>query len=41
MRNAFANNMSTDNKLSEAQIPKKIQSGGYFGSWLVNFGKKY
>ena len=41
MRNAFANNMSTDNKLSEAQISKKIQSGGYFGSWLVNFGKKH
>ena len=40
MRNAFANNMSTDIKLSKAQISKIIQSGGSFGSWLGNLGKK-
>ena len=39
-RNAFANNMSTDIKLSKAQISKIIQSGGPFGSWLSNLGKK-
>ena len=33
MRNAFANNMPTDIKLSKAQISKIIQSGGSFGSW--------
>ena len=32
--------MSTDTKLSKAQISKIIQSGGSFGSWLVNSGKK-
>ena len=32
--------MSTDIKLSKAQISKIIQSGGSFGSWLVNLGKK-
>ena len=40
IRNAFANNMSTDMKLSKAQISKIIQSGGSFGSWLGNLGKK-
>ena len=40
IRNAFANNMSTDTKLSKAQISKIIQSGGSFGSWLANLGKK-
>ena len=40
LRNALANNMSTDIKLSNAQISKIIQSGGSFGSWLTNFGKK-
>ena len=40
IRNAFANNKSTDIKLSEAQISKIIQSGGSFGSWLGNLGKK-
>ena len=40
IRNAFANNMSTDIKLSKAQISKIIQSGGSFGSWLGNLGKK-
>ena len=40
IRNAFANNMSTDIKLSKAQISNIIQSDGSFGSWLVNLGKK-
>ena len=31
-RNAFNNNMSTDLKLSRAQISKIIQSGGFLGS---------
>ena len=34
VRNAFANNMSTDIKLSKARISKIIQSGGFLGSWL-------
>ena len=29
LRNSFNNNMSTDLKLSKAQISKKIQSGGF------------
>ena len=33
-KNAFNNNMSTDLKLSEAQISKIIQSGGFLGSLL-------
>ena len=40
IRNAFSNNISTDTKLSEAQISKIIQSSGSFGSWLGNLGKK-
>ena len=32
--------MSTDIKLSKAQISNVIQSGRYFGSWLANLGKK-
>ena len=32
--------MSTDIKLSKARISKIIQSGGTFGSWLGNLGKK-
>ena len=40
IRNAFANNISTDMKLSKAQIFKVIQLGGSFGSWLGNLGKK-
>ena len=40
IRNAFANNMSTDIKLSKAQIPKVIQSGGSLCSWLANLDKK-
>ena len=34
MRNAFANNMSTDIKLSKAQLPKIIQSGGFIEALL-------
>ena len=32
LRNAFNNNMSTDLKLSKAQISKIFQSGGFLGS---------
>ena len=32
--------MPTDIKLSKAQIFKIIESGGSFGSWLGNLGKK-
>ena len=32
--------MSTDIKLSKAQISKIIQSAGSFGYWLGNLGKK-
>ena len=34
LRSAFNNNMSTDLKLSKAQISKIIQSGGSLGSLL-------
>ena len=34
LRNAIENNMSTDIKLSKAQISKKIQSGGFLGKPL-------
>ena len=34
LRNAIENNMSTDAKLSKAQISKIIQSGGFLGSLL-------
>ena len=34
LRNAFNNNMSTDLKLSRAQISKIIQSRGFLGSSL-------
>ena len=40
LRNAFANNMSTDMKLNKAQISKTIQSSGSFGSCFGNLGKK-
>ena len=40
IRNVFINNMSTDIKLSKAQISKIIQSGGSFGFWLDNLGQK-
>ena len=32
--------MSTDIKLSKAQISKIIQGTGSFGSWLAHLGKK-
>ena len=32
--------MSVDIKLSKAQIFKKVQSGGYFGSWLATLSTK-
>ena len=38
LRNAFNNNMSTDLKLSRAQISKIIQSGGFLGSLLSKLG---
>ena len=37
IRNAFNNNMSTDLKLSKAQINKIIQSGGFFSKLLVHY----
>ena len=40
IKNAFANNMSTDMKLSKAQVSKIIQSCRFFGSLLGNIGKK-
>ena len=40
IRNAFATNMSTDIRLSEAQISTIIQSSEYFDSWLGNLEKK-
>ena len=36
IRNAFANNVSKDIKLSKPQVSKIIQSGGCFSSWLAN-----
>ena len=35
LRNAFNNNMSTDLKLSRAQISKIIQYGGFLGLLLI------
>ena len=40
MRNAFANIMLSDIKLSKAQISKIILSGGPFSSWFGNLEKK-
>ena len=40
IRNAFANKMSTDIKLSKAQISKIIQSDGVLGEMLHKLGKK-
>ena len=34
LRNALNNNMSTDSKLSKAQISQIVQSGGFLGSLL-------
>ena len=36
----FANNVSTDVKISKVQISKIIQSGGSFDSWLGNLDTK-
>ena len=38
IRNAFANNMSTDIKLSNTQISKIFQSGGFFCGMLSSLG---
>ena len=40
IRNIFANNMSTDIKLSKTHISKRFQPGGSFGSWLGNLENK-
>ena len=40
IRNVFANNMSMDMKLSEAQIYDIIQSGRFLDSCLGKLGKK-
>ena len=40
IRIAVAGNMSTDIKISKAQISKIIQSGGSFGYSLANWGRK-
>ena len=40
IRNAFANNMSTNIKFSKAQISKIIQSGVFLCDMLGNLGKK-
>ena len=37
LRNAIENNMSTDIKLSKAQISKTIQSGEFLGKILVHY----
>ena len=39
LRNAFNKNMSTDLKLSTAQISKIIQSGGFLGRLLCSLLK--
>ena len=38
--NDFANNMSTDIKLSEAQLSKIISSGGFLDFWPDKLSKK-
>ena len=35
LRNSFNNNMSTDSKLSKAEISKIIPCGGFLGSLLL------
>ena len=40
IRNAFANNILTDIKLSKAPIFKIIQSSEFLCSWLGELGKK-
>ena len=41
IRGAFGNNMSTDIKLSKAQMSKINQSFESFGFWFANLSKKY
>ena len=40
IRSSFASNMSTDIKLSKAQISKIVQSHESFGSFLAKVGKR-
>ena len=40
IRNAFANNILANITLSKTQTSKIIQSGGSFGSWFGNLGKR-
>ena len=40
IRNVFANNISTDIKLTKAQIFERFKSGGSFVSLLGNLGEK-
>ena len=40
IRNVFANNISTDIKLTKAQIFKRFKSCGSFVSLLGNLGEK-
>ena len=40
IRNAIAKNMSTDIKLSNAQLSKMIQSGGFLRNMFGNLGEK-
>ena len=40
IRNAFANNMFTDIKLSQAQLTKVIHSGRFLSNMMGNLGKK-
>ena len=40
LRNAFANNMLIDIKLSKVQISKIVLSSGSFAFWFGNLGKK-
>ena len=41
LRNAFNKNISTDSKLSKAQISKIIQSGGFLGSLLSKLAGQF
>ena len=40
IRNAFANNTSTDIKFSKARLPEIIYLGRFLGKMLGNLGKK-
>ena len=40
IRNAFANYMSTELKISKVQLPKTVQSGGFFGNVIDNLSRK-